>query len=312
MNGLRDYNTTRNTAGRRRGLTLAEILVAIAIVSILLGILVVSSKAVLRSQDRSDAKQEMMMIAAAIDKYATFWPAWQLTDNSGNLVKIADRGWPDYMPARLFDSSTAQSGFLTDQTGRFNSPSVPGLLYAVDSRGETYVPAESGLVEAPGRPDQVIEGTVLNANICLAYALTSKTGEGPYLVIDDDKAILRDVAENVPTYSPTFPRPRTGAATNLHAASPVGRKLMLVDPWGTPYRYFWVFRCTVTPSGFAPVGDGRINNTGGPNELDVFHRAVGYVLESAGPDRKFGNRWLPSPQQADIDDAADNIIIQRP
>ena len=93
MNGLTDYNTTRNTADRRRGLTLAEILVAIAIVSVLLGILVVSSRAVLRSQNRSDAKQEIMMIAAAIDKYATYWPAWEGTNNNGNVVKLADRGW---------------------------------------------------------------------------------------------------------------------------------------------------------------------------------------------------------------------------
>ncbi|MCB9855122.1 MAG: prepilin-type N-terminal cleavage/methylation domain-containing protein [Phycisphaerales bacterium] len=305
--------TKRNTARRRRGVTLVEILVAMAIIAILLSLLIVSGRAVYRSQNRSDAQQEVMMIAAAIDKYANFWPAWEIADNNGRLVKVADRGWPDYIPPRLFDASTATSAFNVDQTGRFNSPANPGFVFALDSRA---VVGFSGLIEAPGDADRLIEGNVLNANICLAYALTSKTGKGPYLEIDDSSAILRDVVESVPTYSPTFPRPATGVATALHARSDAGHKLMLVDPWGTPYRYFWVYRKYGTASGFGPVAVANINladdSPAAANNDAVFHRAVGYVLESAGPDRKFGNRWIINPTQADIDEAADNLVVQRP
>lgn len=311
MNGLKAYNPKGGP--RRRGVTLAEILVAIAIISVLLGILIVSGRAVLRSQKRSDAMQEIQMVAAAIDKYATYWPAWEIANNNGNPVKVADRGWPDYIPARLFDASTGQSAFNVDQTGRFNDPANPGFYYAVDDRVSVGF---SGLLEMVGQADRLIEGSVLNGNICLAYALTSKTGKGPYLAIDDDDAMLNDVANAVPTYSPTYPRPATGSATALHGTSAAGRKLMLVDAWGTPYRYFWVFRKNGTPSGFAPVAVADVNQAsnapGAANNDLVFHKAVGYVLESAGPDRKFGNRWIVNPMQADIDEAADNIIIQRP
>lgn len=314
MNALTPNNTTHNAACRRtRGVTLVETLVVIAIISVLLGILVVSSKAVLRSQNRSDAKQEVMMIAAAIDKYATFWPAWEVTDINGRIVKIADRGWPDYLPARLFDTISSQPAFVIDPMDGFNAPGF-GERFALDTNGEmTLGGVNSGLTETAGRDDQLSFGSVLNANICLAYALTSKTGKGPYLQIDDDNAMLREVASNVPAYaSPVLPQPITTAANNLHLNSAPGTKLMLVDPWGTPYRYFWVTRNSNTPSGFAPIGDSNVNNIGGPDDVRRFHRAVGYVLESAGPDRKFGNRWWPSYLPADLNEADDNIIVQRP
>lgn len=312
MKTLNANNSIRQAANRRRGLTLVEILVAMAIIAILLSVLVVSSKAVLRSQSRNDAQQEIMMIAAAIDKYATFWPAWEIADNNGRLVKVADRGWPDYLPARLFDTVSSQPAYVIDAMDNFNVPGF-GERYALDVQAQGTINANSGLIESNGQADMLTFGSVLNGNICLAYGLTTKTGKGPYLVLDDDNAMLRDVVSNVPAYaSSALPQPITGIANNLHANSAPGRKLMLVDAWGTPYRYFWVCRNMNTPSGFAPVGDGDVNNPGIPNSLTGFHRAVGYVLESAGPDRKFGNRWWPNPTPEDRNEADDNIIVQRP
>ncbi|MCA9256813.1 MAG: type II secretion system protein [Phycisphaerales bacterium] len=306
MKTLIANNLAVSAADRRRGFTLAEIVVAVAIISVLLGILAISANAVFRSQNRSDAQQEMTMIAAAIDKYANYWPAWEVLDNNGALVRIADRGWPDYIPARLFDANGASSAYQVDFSGRFNNPATPGFFYAVDDRAAVGF---SGLIESPGVEDRLIEGNVLNGNICLAYGLTTPTGKGPYLRVDDGGALLRDVANEIATYAPSFPTPAAGASTNLHANSAVGRKLMLVDPWGTPYRYFWVYREMNTPSGFAPVSVANVNITTGAN---TFHRAVGYVLESAGPDRKFGNRWATYATQLDANEAADNLIIQRP
>ncbi len=298
MNALTINNTTSGIARRRRGLTLVEVMVAMAIIAILLSILVVSGRAVLRSQNRSDANQEIQMIAAAIDKYANFWPAWEIADMNGNLVKVADRGWPDYLPGRLFDASMA---FLPESAGTFNSV-ANGFTFNVDNS----VGLSSGLLRTPGQIDQIVEGNVLNANICLTYALTAKTGQGPYLVVDDSGAIIREVSNSIPVNTAGMPQPRTNADNNLHAASIAGRKMMLVDPWGTPYRYFWVHRDNTTPSGLSPVVNGSINM---PQQ---FRRAVGYVLESAGPDRKFGDRWTNNTNVMDANEAADNLIIQRP
>ncbi|HPF39811.1 MAG TPA: type II secretion system protein [Phycisphaerae bacterium] len=307
MKTLIANNLAVSAADRRRGFTLAEIVIAMAIMAVLVGVLAISANAVFRSQNRSDAQQEIAMLAAAIDKYANFWPAWEVLDNNGALVRIADRGWPDYIPARLFDANGAASAYLVDASGRFNSPATPGFYYAVDDRAGVGF---SGLIDAMGNgADRLIEGNVLNGNICLAYGLTTPTGKGPYLEVDDNRALLRDVASQVPSYDSAFPRPAVGATTNLHAVNAVGSKLMLVDPWGTPYRYFWVYRELNTPSGFAPVAVADVNITTGVNQ---FHRAVGYVLESAGPDRKFGNRWATYATQLDANEAADNLIVQRP
>lgn len=296
-----------------RGMTLAEVLVVIVIVSVLIGVFVIGGRAVYNAQNRSSAMQQINLIAAAIDKYASYWPAWTVRDAFGREVKLAERGWPDYLPGRLFATGFPNSPYRADVTGRFNDP-VDGWFFVVaDNAGYGN---GSGIIEqADG--DQVVEGDVLNANICLAYGLTAAVGDGPYLVIDDNKAVLADVAGQVPTMSPQYPEPNETATTNLHAISTAGRKLMLVDPWGTPYRYFWVYRAEstlpdgtpATPSGLAPVWTGNIGAA-------EFRTAVGYVLESAGPDRKFGNRWVDPANLADpireLDEAADNLVIQRP
>lgn len=298
--------TIRCERAIHRGTTLAELLVAIAILSVLLGIVVVAGRAVYNSQNRSSANQQIAAIAAAIDKYATYWPAWELTDNFGAKYKVADRGWPDYLPGRLFFTGFPNSPYLLDVSGRFNNQATGYEFFVADLNGSGF---RSGIVESAGQPDRVIEGDVLDANMCLAYALTAKVGDGPYLNIDDDGALFKKAANEVATVASQYPQTNINAANNLHASNPAGDKLMLVDPWGTPYRYFWVYRDDTTYSGFAPVSNGVITNA-------AFRTAVGYVLESAGPDRKFGNRWINPANLADPvrenNEAADNLVVQRP
>lgn len=40
--------------------------------------------------------------------------------------------------------------------------------------------------------------------------------------------------------------------------------------------------------------------------------AAGYVLESAGPDKRFGNVWKINPTTQEIADAEDNPVIMHP
>jgi hypothetical protein len=156
--------------------------------------------------------------------------------------------------------------------------------------------------------DYVGSGDVLGGNVCLAYALTATAGHGPYLS-PDDTTILKDVLD--PGLMDAFNRTGDAAAIRLNpllpawlnATSAARRAQVLVDPWGTTYRYFWIYRDASAYSGFLPVPTALLTSL-------ALRPAEGFVLESAGPDKRFGNVWKPSPSAPEIADAADNLTIK--
>jgi prepilin-type N-terminal cleavage/methylation domain-containing protein len=249
--------TSRDTAPRR-GLTLAELLISLAIVATLSVLVIVGTKALMGSQARSVANQQMTMIAEAIDRYASFWPKWKTAG-----VTVADKGWPDYIPGRLFDQA------VYDTIAPFNDDLQFDIFLAEDT---------------------------LSANICLAYALTEASGGGPYLDLDDDGALFRDIGQVAPSVNPLLP-----AITGQGQAR---RARVLVDPWGMPYRYFWAYRTSdpAAPEGLLPVFTADVTHAS-------FHKADRFVVESAGPDRKFGNVWRINPSQQEINEAFDNLVV---
>ena len=61
--------------------------------------------------------------------------------------------------------------------------------------------------------------------------------------------------------------------------------------------------------GNAIFGYGHINDPRFDQSSNRPKKAVGYVLESAGPDKRFGNIWQRSPSLRDMERAEDNLIV---
>jgi len=273
--------TTQLRDSRRQGFTFAEILVVIGIIAVLIGIVVVGAQNVQKSQSRTVARQQIALIASAIDRYAGFWPSWKIAGST-----ITQRGWPDYIPGRLFEPSANGYQIIPTFNNDLNS-FVAGI--------------GSGVIEQPNQPDTVVTGDVLGANICLTYALTAATGTGPYLQRDDAEALIKGVAQVDGTILDENLPARVGTTRARRAQA-------LVDPWGTPYRYFWVYRDPETNPTTRAVKGFLAIETADPSDAR-FRFADGYVLESAGPNRKFGDVWSDQPHTPqDIDEAHDNLI----
>lgn len=275
-----------DVSGARRGFTLIEVIAVIGILSILLSIVVFSSRAIMASRSRSLAQQQLALIAAGIEQYASFWSRPEIGG-----VLIADRAWPDPFPIRVFNTANYQV------VAPFNNH----FEYRIENNG-------SGLIEDLvnfREKDRVVSndgvaGDVLAANVCLTYALLSHTGKGPYLEETDAKAVVRRLYEvDAATFMPTLPAPIAGNA-NSSAET-------LVDPWGLPYRYFWVYRDSNAYRGYLPVSTADTSDAN-------FRKAVGYVVESAGPDGKFGNVWqlTTTTNVDDVNQAADNLALTAP
>jgi prepilin-type N-terminal cleavage/methylation domain-containing protein len=79
---------------RRPGMTLIEILVAIAIITILVAIAVVSTRAALNAARKNSAKATMRMLLTAIEDYSRFWPAPTTTWSDG--TPRATAGFPEW------------------------------------------------------------------------------------------------------------------------------------------------------------------------------------------------------------------------
>ena len=286
MMRLCDMKRRRTT--RHGGWTLIETLTAVAILTTLASLLLVGARSVQSARTKTRSTQQLSLIAGAIDRYAAFWPAWK----AGGVV-IADKGWPDFIPGRIFLSPPF------DMITGYNNDIIFDItdLYYAGTRNVR------GL------------GDVCNANSCLAAALSSETGTGPYLS-EAEATGLAQVSKLDPSISDAnYPSKSLAAA---------GREVF-VDPWGTIIRYFWVYRdATPEPSpraqrGRLPVDYGALVGGAGGGGVDnpqfrqspsnLAKTAVGYVLESAGPDKKFGNVWKVSPTQQEIQDSEDNVVI---
>lgn len=297
----------RHPATARGALTLVEILVSLVIVTILAGIVLVTGNMVRSSRMRATAEQQMAMIASAIEQYATFWPRWEVADTSGEAVLVADKGWPDFIPGRLFDAL----------------PSVP-VFEMLNGFNDHWTFNVDDIVYSPSRdsfddPDDAsLSGDVLNANACLAYCLTAASGKGPFIEDKPGAGLVEASKLHKQPSPPAYPR-YTGLTSSR-------RREVFVDPWGVPYRYFWVYRDPEPDpdkrayKGFLPVdygpywggdGDGGVNN---PAFFDdkvttVRKKAATFVLESAGPNKMFGGVWKRGPTQQDLDRAWDNLTV---
>lgn len=279
----------RMAAFDRRGVTLMEALVVVGIILLLSTLVLFSGRMLRESRNGAIARQQLELIADAIEQYASFWPRWE----AGGVV-IADRGWPDFVPGRLFGSCGGGVGPYE---------TIAGFNDFVDLGGVAWI------------DDPIF---VLNANTCLAFGLTASSGKGPY-IRDPEGANLVDGAKFVFDAGRILYPPFDSGCSALAGGSKPAE--LFVDPWGTPLRYFWVYRDTDRTSfkGYLPVRYGAFTVGAGFGGVDdplffqtvggLRQKAVGYVLESAGPNRKFGNVWKTGPTNQEIQDAADNIVV---
>jgi len=164
------------------------------------------------------------------------------------------------------------------------------------------------------------------ANEVLAYCLTRTQNGGPFLKETELAGIdLHDRKTLI------YPYPWDDRENPVYHL----RRRDIVDPWpalrkgiggadrvgNQLIRYFWVYRTNVPnhPTGWAAV----VNPTNGQasrNYQGVFTRpdgtvlmnppmAEGVVVESAGPDRRFGNIWWDTQARENEADAKDNIWV---
>lgn len=275
---------------RRRGWTLAEILVATTILLVIAGGVTLSGRAVLGSRRVATARAQLALISTAIDRYASFWPAWKI-----GSITVADKGWPDFVPGRVFAACSLGVGVFEN---------VAGFNDSVDLAG----------------PDWLINDmAVLQSNTCLAYQLLSASGKGPYLRDRQGAGLATGgdfVAGGANVLYPGFDANCVAAGGTARSAE------VVVDPWGTPIRYFWVYRdaSRTAHRGYLPVDFGPLlndsSNFGVHNaryqqfaDSSATQFAAGYVLESAGPDKKFGNLWKINPTETELTEAEDNLMI---
>ncbi|MFH1418341.1 MAG: type II secretion system protein [Planctomycetota bacterium] len=277
--------TSRHARTARRGMTLVEMLVSIVLIVVLIGLLVVGGKTVRRSRMRAAAEQQMATITASIEQYAAFWPRWESFTPTGKIL-VSDKGWPDFSPGRLFTPGVFQvlAGF--NDSLAFD---VTDIFYS--KQRDSYED-----------PDAMFSpGDVLNANSCLAYSLSSESGKGPFIADAEGMNLLDITRVHKQETDPVYP-PYVGQTGGE-------RRLVFVDPWGTPYRYFWVYRDSEPDltlrayRGYLPVETADIDHA-------RFRKADTFVLESAGPDGEFGNVWAQQNDPLlDVDRAFDNLIV---
>jgi type II secretory pathway pseudopilin PulG len=279
--------------------TLVEVLVTMSIILVLTSAVLFGSRAVNASRNRGIAERQMALISTAIDQYASFWPRWE----AGGVL-IADEGWPDFIPGRLFATCNSTFGPYDELAGMFDQDNSVGF--------NNFVALPSSAWIDPTVGDGPIY--VLNANTCLAFALTAGSGNGPFIKEKLGVELVEGEAVKGPKKRLLYP--------SFCALGPGAKTAeIFLDPWRTPLRYFWVYRDATRASyrGYLPVtygafttgsGFGGVLNTGFEQQgAAVPQIAAGYVLESAGPDRKFGNVWKVNPAAIDIADADDNITI---
>lgn len=260
------------------GVTMVEVLTAVGILIVLMTLLIVSSRSARSAARRAQAESQVKLLASAVERYAQVWPEWYEVP----VTPSSDRGWPHWSGRWVFDpvpppSATAylpQAGFNDINARRRNVADDDD----VDSAGN-YV----------GRDDVEMSADVL------AYALTASALGGPFL--KDESGLFRP-----------DPSKRT-----LPAQSPAAGgkpRLQLRDPWGNPYRYFWVARDAQSAAGWRVITSSDPGDPGDPNADPFCARANGFVIESAGPDGRFGNVWYRTPTAQQLEDAKDNLVVK--
>ncbi|MCK6456533.1 MAG: prepilin-type N-terminal cleavage/methylation domain-containing protein [Phycisphaerae bacterium] len=272
----RSYATPRRRRRTLRGLTLVELLVSLAIVLVLFSLLVVAGQQVRNALRRSRAQQQMQLVADAIDRYAKTWPAWRDTI-TGSGAQTSDRGWPHWCGAAAFPVAayTTETDFNDSNTRDVSDDDDPA------SGGRTDVEA---------------------AAECLAFALTTADRGTPLLATGEGTGVR--------TYSASETPPRVYPKL-LAAASPANNpRRILEDPWGNPLRYFWVVRDTDSQEGWRAITSADSTGPNDPANDPFFAPAQGIVVESAGPDGRYGNVWRRTPTAQQLEDATDNLWVK--
>jgi len=236
---------------RRSALTLVEIMVVVTIIVLLLAILLPAISK-LRDKAKTDtARAQMQMIAMAIDEYARFWPPSRGQEFVGQCVST--RGLPPWSFADLWNRVD------------FGPPNYLYRLANIDH--------------------------LRWSNQCLAYCLTAKVGTGPYLKKASIGSVeigyrIRPVGALV-AYIPL----NTGDVNTYYPANPPlaqpVQRVMLFDPWGTPYFYSWVNaeRMWLVQDNFDRLDAmGRHDRD---NYGHLLNQAKDIAIISAGPDMKF-------------------------
>ncbi len=266
--------------------TLVEVLIVVAILATLTGLLIVAASAVRGSMRKNQAESQLSILAGAIEQYTQAWRPWRHPDT--NAV-IAAKGWPDWSGWRLF----ATPG-NPQYSGQFNFDPSPTPINGAPQRWLDLNDPDSA--EFTGE--------------CLAYCLTAESGGGPFLKEPPMDLYKRHDAKFYPIRPIDDPNLRQSRAE-------------LLDPWyrdddndGEPdnsYRYFWVAR-----DGGSETGWRAITSADPAQAVDpglglgdpFFWRAEGYVIESAGPDGRFGNIWKPNPTSQEKLEAEDNLWVR--
>ncbi len=263
-----------------RAMTLPELLVVMAIILLIFSLVFLTARTVLGSSRRTRAQAQLQLLAAAIDRYAAAWPLWR--DATGNPV--ADKAWPHWSPWALFplppyDYSSANCGML------FPSPPNPSPV---------FTPSDDDAIDAVGQFTG--RNDVGQSSACLAYSLTTPAlGQ---TIMKDDDGVFKMIADRE--------YPALGGRTTAIRVT--------LDPWGHPLRYLWVIRDAdpANTSGWRAIScaDPTMAGVNDPNNDPFFARAQGFVLESAGPDGRFGYQWKRNATQQELTDAADNLVVR--
>jgi len=267
-------------------MTLTELLVAIAIVAVLSTVLIVTGGTVQKSFKITRAKNQFSVLSTAIELYTQAWKPWV----APNGTKLSEKGLPDWSGRRLFPRTTDPLYPGTfDSLWDINDPSQTTRLLMDDDDD----------VSSNGRRDVEFAGE------CLAWGLLTEYGSGPF---------LKDPPQGLVNFEHDERYPARGLAGEAR------KEMEFEDPWDAPIRFMWVARDPQTHSGWRTVlsSDYLADDppaTNGAEGGPLCVKAEGFVLESAGPDGKFGNEWRrwesdPAGHEASESSAADNIVVK--
>lgn len=290
----------RTAATRRAGFTLIEVLIAVAIITVLAGLLLVGVSSARKSAKRYQTISEITQLQTACENFKQTFKVFPPTPPNGFTIpttvlstdtsyQFLRRMYPNWIPLQSAGGAPAPDGTPISSTFDGTTPN-PALINA---------------------------GQTLDGNQALVYFLGGPTGTGwhptkPYPPTG--------TSAKGPFYD--FPQSRLRTFTNIW---PSQQMPWFIDPYGSPYCYFvspstlpTTLRFPLLPTN-GPAG-GWISpedTAGTPTHVTPFtktvtssaqpvpHNANGVQIVSAGPDQRFGPGGNYTPGQgAYMDDGS--------